>query len=152
MRPGRRVRGREMIGEKLCPYCKARAGCGCAHLALAAEAREFVRRCVESCQGQRQFRALCAERLKQRRLNGDWTPERDDFIWLETAFCDEFLKGKAWFGGLDYEWRSGPKPEQGGFWVLLWSKDAQRLWWDLRDEFERQSHSVEHGTSLRKRG
>jgi hypothetical protein len=141
-----------MIGEKLCPYCKARAGCGCAHLALAAEAREFVRRCVESSQGQRQFRALCVEHLKQRRLNDDWTPERDDFTWLETAFCEEFLKDNAWFGGLDYEWRSGPKPGQGGFWVLLWSKDPQRLWWDLRDEFERQAQSVGQSTSIRKPG
>ena len=40
---------------------------------------------------------------------------------------------------MDYEWRTGSKPEHGGFWVLLWSKDAQRLWWELRDEFERQS-------------
>ena len=65
-------------------------------------------------------------------------PERDDFTWLETAFCDEVLKRLTWFGGIDYEWRTGPKPGQGGFWVLLWSKDPQRLWWDLRDEFERQ--------------
>jgi len=127
-----------MIGEKHCPYCKAPARRGCSHLALATEAREFVRQCVDYCQGQRQFRILCDERLKRRRLLGDWTPERDDFLWLETAFCDDFLKGKVWFGGIDYEWRSGPKPEQGGFWVLLWSKDPQRLWWELRDEFERQ--------------
>jgi hypothetical protein len=37
---------------------------------------------------------------------------------------------------MEYEWRSGPKAGQGGFWVLLWSKDPQRLWWELRDEFE----------------
>ena len=69
---------------------------------------------------------------------GEWSPEREDFTWLETAFCDEFLKQLSWFGGMDHEWRSGPKAGQGGFWVLLWSKDPQRLWWELRDEFERQ--------------
>jgi hypothetical protein len=37
---------------------------------------------------------------------------------------------------MDHEWRSGPRPEQGGFWVLLWSKNPQRLWWELREELE----------------
>jgi hypothetical protein len=40
---------------------------------------------------------------------------------------------------MEYEWRSGPKPKQTGFWVLLWSKDPRQLWWELRDEFERQA-------------
>ncbi len=62
---------------------------------------------------------------------------RLDFTWLETAFCNEFLKKLIWFGGMDYEWRVGPKSGQGAFWVLLWSKDPQRLWWELHDEFER---------------
>ena len=44
-----------------------------------------------------------------------------------------------WFGGLDHEWRSGPKPTEAGFWVLLWSRDPQRLWWELLDAFEQQS-------------
>jgi hypothetical protein len=39
---------------------------------------------------------------------------------------------------MDHEWRSGPRPEQGGFWVLLWSKNPQRLWWELRGEMERE--------------
>jgi hypothetical protein len=39
---------------------------------------------------------------------------------------------------MDHEWRSGPRPEQGGFWVLLWSKNPQRLWWELREELERE--------------
>ena len=38
-----------------------------------------------------------------------------------------------------YEWRSGPRSDQGGFWVILWSKDPKRLWWELRDEFDRQT-------------
>jgi hypothetical protein len=70
---------------------------------------------------------------------GEWTPEREDFTWLETAFCDEFLKPLRWFGGMDYEWRTGTRPEQGGFYVLLWSKEPQRLWWELQDELERLS-------------
>jgi hypothetical protein len=40
---------------------------------------------------------------------------------------------------MEYEWRSGPKPKQTGFWVLLWSKDPRQLWWELLDEFERQA-------------
>jgi len=68
----------------------------------------------------------------------EWSGEHPDFTWLETAFCDEFLKQLTWFGGLDHEWRSGPKPEQGGFWVLLWSKDPRRLWWELHEELERK--------------
>jgi hypothetical protein len=132
-----------MIGPKHCPYCHGPASRGCGHLALAAEGREFVRRCVELCAGQRQWRSVCEVRRRRKRQTGEWTPERDDFQWLETAFCDEFLKRLAWFGSIDYEWRSGPKPGQGGFWVLLWSKDPRRLWWDLRDEFERQSQAPE---------
>ena len=111
---------------------------GCEHLALAAEGRDFVRRCVELCQGEKQWRALCESRHRQGLASGEWSPEREDYTWLETAFCEEFLKPLTWFGGMEYEWRSGAKPAQGGFWVLLWSKDPRRLWWELRDEFERQ--------------
>lgn len=93
-----------------------------------------MRRCVQLSHGEIPWRTLC-----QQREGGDWTAEQPDFTWLETAFCDEFLKGLTWFGGLDHEWRSGPKPEQGGFWVLLWSKDPQRLWWELREQFEQKS-------------
>ncbi len=70
---------------------------------------------------------------------GEWSPEQDDIVWLETAFSNEFLRPLRWFGGMDHEWRSGPKLSQGGFWVLLWSKEPRRLWWELRDEFDRQS-------------
>ena len=130
-----------MIGPKYCPYCLTPAQQGCAHLALAVEARDFVRRCVERSEAQGQWQTLCQRRRGQLQNAGQWSPERDDFTWLETAFCDEFLRRLSWFGAMDYEWRTGAKPEQGGFWVLLWSKDAQRLWWELRDEFERQSVS-----------
>ena len=127
-----------MLGERSCPFCHSSSGTHCPHLALAVEAREFVRRCVEMCQGQDAWELLCLHRRSGLHRSGEWTPEREDFTWLESAFCDEFLKPLRWFGGLDYEWRTGRRPEQGGFWVLLWSKDPQRLWWELRDEFERQ--------------
>ena len=97
-----------------------------------------MRRCVESCQGEKPWQAICEGRRRQGRQTGEWSPEQEDFTWLETAFCEQFLKPLRWFGGMDYEWRSGPGLRQGGFWVLLWSKDPKRLWWELRDEFERQ--------------
>lgn len=89
-----------------------------------------------------QWRLLCEQKHHLRHQAREWSPEQEDFMWLETAFCDTFLKHLTWFGGMDYEWRSGPRPEQGGFWVLLWSKDPQRLWWELRDEFERRASSL----------
>jgi hypothetical protein len=128
-----------MINQKYCPLCKTSAFKGCCHLALAAEARDFVRSCVERCQGQVPWRLLCEQRHHLERRTGEWSPDQEDFTWLETAFCDRFLKHLTWYDGMDYEWRSGPKPEQGGFWVLLWSKNPQRLWWELRDEFERKA-------------
>jgi len=127
-----------MLGERQCPYCNSSSSKNCGHLALAVEAREFVRRCVEMCQGQHPWEILCIQRRSRLHRAGEWSPERDDFTWLETAFCDEFLKHLRWFGSLDYEWRTGPRPEQGGFWVLLWSKDPQHLWWELFDELVRQ--------------
>jgi len=128
-----------MISQKHCPYCLSPALRSCPHLALAVEPRDFVRRCVELCDGHVQWQSLCQARRGQLEGSGAWSPEREDFTWLETAFCDEFLKRLNWFGEMDYEWRTGAKPEQGGFWVLLWSRDPQRLWWELRDEFERQA-------------
>jgi hypothetical protein len=127
------------MNQKRCPFCQTPAITGCPHLAVAAEGRSFVRRCVELCEGEKPWRAVCERRRRRGRRTGEWTPEQEDFTWLETAFCDEFLKPLRWFGGMDYEWRSGPKLEQGGFWVLLWSKDPRRLWWELRDELERQA-------------
>ncbi|HWX22449.1 MAG TPA: hypothetical protein VN578_21315 [Candidatus Binatia bacterium] len=134
-----------MIDERHCPFCKGPAAKGCAHLALAVEGRDFVRHCIELCHGQGQWRTLREQRRAQQRQTGDWTPDQEDFTWLETAFCEKFLKRLTWFGGMDYEWRSGPKDGQGGFWVLLWSKDPERLWWELRDELER--HGAERPQS-----
>jgi hypothetical protein len=126
-----------MINQRHCPFCRTAAALSCRHLALAVEGREFVNRCVELCQGQAAWQRLCQQQRERNRISG--APEQEDFMWLETAFCDRFLKQLAWFGGMDYEWRSVPKIEQGGFWVLVWSKDPQRLWWELRDELERKA-------------
>ena len=81
---------------------------------------------------------MCETRHRQGLASGEWSPEREDYTWLETAFCEEFLKPLTWSGGMEHEWRSGAKPGQAGFWVLLWSKDPRRLWWELWDELERQ--------------
>jgi len=129
-----------MMHQRQCPFCKTPAINGCAHLALAAEGRDFVNRCIASAQAHSLWQSLCAQRGDQQRINGAAAPEPDDFTWLETAFCDRFLKHLRWFGGMDYEWRTGPKPEQGGFWVLLWSKEPRQLWWELREEIEHRTN------------
>ncbi len=126
-----------MINQRHCPFCQAAAASGCGHLALAAEGRDFVRRCIERCEGQGLWQLLCHQSR-----DGTSLPASRDFTWLETAFCDEFLKHLRWFGGMDYEWRTGPRLDQGGFWVLLWSKDPRKLWWELRDELERKTSAV----------
>jgi len=120
-----------MINQKYCPFCKTPALKGCEHLALAAEGRDFVRQCVELCHGQTQWKVLCQQRHEKKYQNGASSTVEDDFTWLETAFCDDFLKHLTWYGGMDHEWRSGAKPQQGGFWVLLWSKNPQQLWWEF---------------------
>ena len=123
-----------MINQRHCPFCRVPAANQCFHLALAVEGRDFVKRCIELCHGEIPWRTIC----QQRQFNG-WSTQKDDFMWLETAFCDEFLKQLTWFGGMDYEWRTGPKTGQGGFWVLLWSKHPQRLWWELREALEQRT-------------
>ncbi len=128
-----------MIDQKHCPFCGVPAANTCPHLALACEGRDFIRRCLDNCQALPQWHSLCKQHRLRQREHAGWSPEQEDFTWLETAFCDKFLKHLTGFGGLDYEWRSGPKAGQGGFWVLLWSKNPQRLWWELRDEIEKQS-------------
>src|SRR5215207_7846399 len=99
-----------MLGQKHCPFCQAATSPPCGHLALAVEGREFVRRCVELSQGLSQWQQVCERRRGQLHRSGGWSPEQEDFTWLETAFCNEFLKGLRWFGSLDYEWRTGPRP------------------------------------------
>jgi len=131
-----------MLGEKQCPICSRPSSRGCPHLALAAEARDFVRRCIESSQAMGQWQFLCERRRGTLRTGGDWSPEHEDFMWLETAFCSEFLNHLRWFAGIDYEWRTDRRLERGGFWVLLWSKEPRRLWWELRDEIEKQTRAL----------
>lgn len=126
-----------MINQRHCPFCTTPAAKGCQHLALATEGRDFVRRCIELSEGQHFWRVLGEQRREQSQVGG-WTREDEDYTWLETAFCEKFLRNLTWFGGMDHEWRSGARPEQGGFWVLLWSKDPRRLWWELREELERE--------------
>jgi hypothetical protein len=132
-----------MIGQRFCPFCRVPAVESCGHLAVAFEARDFVRGCIHKCAAEKQWLTLCTLRLDQRRRAGQWSPEVEDFTWLESAFCEEFLKPLAWFGAMDYEWRTGPKPGQGGFWVLLWSKSPDKLWWELRDELEKQIQQLQ---------
>ena len=126
-----------MINQRHCPFCNAPAASGCGHLALAVEGRDFVRRCVDRCEGHHLWQVICQQCSQEMPSS-----EPRDFTWLETAFCDEFLKHLRWFGGMDYEWRTGPRIDQGGFWVLLWSKDPRKLWWELRDEFERKASAI----------
>src|SRR6478609_1174856 len=131
-----------MLGQKHCVICSEPASHNCSHLAMATEARDFVRRCVELAQAQRQWQTLCLKRSRAARAGSQWSSELEDFMWLETAFCHEFLQHLRWFQGIDYEWRTVNRVERGGFWVLLWSKEPRRLWWELRDEIERQSHAT----------
>ena len=113
---------------------------GCTHLALAVEGRDFVRRCVELCQGEKQWRALGEWRRRQRIATGEWSPEREDYTWLETAVLRRIPQAADLVRGAGVP-TGGPtlRPAQAGFWVLLWSKDPRQLWWELRDEFERQA-------------
>ncbi len=127
-----------MIQQKNCPFCHTPSSKACLHLALAVEARDFVRTCVARCEGEREWAALRQQRREQRLLSGEWSPEQEDFTWLENAFCESFLRQLRLFGGMEHEWRLDPSNGRGGFWVLLWSKDPRRLWWELKDELDRQ--------------
>jgi hypothetical protein len=127
-----------MIGQRICPICKSPALRGCPHLALAIEARLFVRQCVELSGAYQQWKNLCLARDAQLRREGKSICDSNDFTWLESAFSDEFLRHLPSFKALDYEWRTGARADQGGFWVLLWSGHTQKLWWELRDELDQK--------------
>jgi hypothetical protein len=128
-----------MINQRYCPFCKTPAMQGCEHLALAVEAREFVRRCVEASHGDEPWRQICHRMPGQSVAATNWSAQKEDFMWLETAFCERFLRHLKAFGGLEYEWRTGPRLDQGGFWALLWSGNPRQLWWELKEELERQN-------------
>ena len=108
-----------------CPVCGASSGAGCKHLALATSATDFIRRAVETCQAEPLWRSICKG--------------GEDFTWLESAFCDRFIRALHWFAGLSYDWRDGAKPGQRDHWVLLWSSEPRGLWWDLRDRLEEEA-------------
>ena len=127
-----------MVNQRHCPYCGKAAKLCCQHLALAVPGKDFVRCCVDAAAAARQWKALCVQVREHCRRSGNACTDREDFTWLETAFCERFLKGLRWFGGLDHEWRTGEKLEQGGFYVVLWSKSPRRLWWELLDNIDRQ--------------
>jgi hypothetical protein len=127
-----------MVNQRHCPFCGVPAKQGCAHLALAVPGRDFVHCCVEASHARRQWQALCLHVRDDNARLGNGSMDREDFTWLETAFCDRFLRGLRWFGGMDHEWRTGPKLEQGGFYVLLWSRCPEKLWWELADNIDRQ--------------
>src|SRR5260221_11074136 len=91
-----------MMNQRNCPFCKIPAVKGCEHLALAAEGRDFVRRCIELCQGQRAWGTLCQQR-QQRQCRGGWASDQEDFPGLGNAFCDEFLCHLTLFGGMGPE-------------------------------------------------
>jgi hypothetical protein len=101
-----------------------------------------VQCCIEAAQAHRQWQTLCHSLRSQHRRLGAWSPDREDFTWLETAFCNKFLKDLRWFASMDHEWRTGGNIERGGFYVLLWSKSPARLWWELLDAIERELASI----------
>ena len=73
-----------MLGQRQCPYCKAVTSEVCGHLALAVEGRDFVRKCVELCHAQGQWRELCAQHRGQ--LHRSETHEKNRGIMLEMQF------------------------------------------------------------------
>jgi hypothetical protein len=116
--------------QAVCPYCQTPAAQRCAHLALAAAPRDFVRECIGRSHG---------APFWQRLTTGQ---PREDFLWLETAFAERFLKPLPDFGALEYEWRT---VEHGGardLWVLLWSPRPANLWWELRDTLDAHAHKI----------
>ncbi len=127
-----------MVNQRHCPFCGTAAKLACAHLALAAPGRDFVQRCIDAAHAERQWKNLCAQVREQHHRTGSASRDCEDFTWLETAFCERFLKGLHWFGGMDHEWRTGPQLDNGCFYVVLWSKSPQHLWWELLDDIDRQ--------------
>jgi hypothetical protein len=113
------------VAVSSCPVCSAPSDSVCPHLALAAPATDFVRRAIETCHAELLWRSICKR--------------GEDFTWLESAFCDRFLRALPPFVAMTHEWRDGPNPGQREQWVLLWSKEPRGLWWDLRDRLEEEA-------------
>ncbi len=141
--------GTSTMDQKLCPFCRTPSRRGCVHLALASDGPDFVRRCIDICHGHRPWEILCGDfggeeekpsRARERAKGLAMRPF--DFTWIETAFCDKFLKHLSWFRGLDHEWRTTSDGKQGGLWALLWSKDPQLLWCELLEELKQQADAL----------
>lgn len=118
-----------------CPYCQSPTATPCPHLALVTEPRDFVRRCIESCHGEAAWKRLCRER------------EKEDFTWLETAFAERFFKPLVWFGSVQQEWRKAAKSNHREPWLLLWSPNPQKFWWELHDKLEYQANIASFPTA-----
>ena len=118
-----------MKDPAICPYCRNPATKGCAHLALATAPRDFVWLCIEQSASTFDWRGICKR------------DENADFLWLETAFCERFLKPLHWFGNLSYEWRERGSSATRDQLAILWSPSPRKLWWELRDHIEKYAHS-----------
>jgi hypothetical protein len=131
-----------MSETKNCPFCKTPASQRCEHLALVVRSPQLIAHCVGAARAEDLWERYCQQtRSRQREESGGELP---DFTWLESSFCDEFLKRLEWFGQMTYEWRNAVPPEQGkDLWVWLWSKHPQRLWWQLRDKLEQHLAKTE---------
>lgn len=115
---------RTQRGPVECPVCGApeRNG-GCPHLALAADLRTFIRRCVEASGGMVNWRGI-------REI------ARSDFTCSEEAFAREFLEPCPACVGVTFGWQNIPgnaSPELHG-WV--WATEPRKLWWELADRFD----------------
>lgn len=119
-------------------------------MAIAVKSQHFVTRCVQAAQAEALWGRFCRQTREVQREEG-WG-ELPDFTWIESAFSDEFLKQLEWFGGISYEWRAAEPPHQGGdLWVLVWSKDPQKLWWQLRDKLEKHLAQTEQWLESKRR-
>ena len=113
-----------MKADAQCPFCRVAAATGCPHLALAADPRDFVARCVALAQAQTIWPKLTGQNPSA------------DFLWLETDFCENLLRPLAHFSAMEYEWHLPANARRRQVRVLLWSRAPQKLWWELRDRLE----------------
>jgi hypothetical protein len=129
-----------MKEHKHCPFCGKAEVDGCAHLALAVKQTEFISQCIARSQTEAFWRKLMNNRHHPVFTH---TYGSDELTWNEMTFAMVFLRGLDWFGGQDYQWRDGTAERPGTQWVILWSKEPQRLWRQLRDEIARHAEDFE---------
>jgi hypothetical protein len=139
-----------MNEKRPCPYCAPAPNRECEHLAIAVKSQHFVTRCVQAAQAEALWERFCRRTREMQREEG-WG-ELPDFTWIESAFCDEFLKRLEWFGEINYEWRdAGTGSGSGDLWAVVWSKDPQKMWWQLRDRLERHLAETEQWLDAKRR-